>query len=90
MRCLKVPADGVLLVSKRDARHYFHRLRIGRRWHRWLCGPPVRVQLPGGGSRERYPASRAAPVGFGPSAGWMQGLTEDNPALSQHMEGGLK
>ena len=41
LRCLHVPSNGVVVVSKRDARHYFHRLRIGRRWQKWLCGPSV-------------------------------------------------
>ena len=76
MRCVTVPSDGVLMVSKRDARHYFHRLQIGKRWHRWLCGPPASVVVGRGRSRQMFPASRAAPMGFGPSAGWAQGLTD--------------
>ena len=31
LRSLTVPSTGVILVSKRDARHYFHCLRINRR-----------------------------------------------------------
>ena len=76
LRCLQVPASGVLVVSKRDARHYFHRLRIGRRWRRWLCGPPVTWEVAGKRRGQRYPASCSAPMGFGPSAGWAQGLTD--------------
>eukprot|EP00435_Cladocopium_sp_Y103_P038561 s430_g10.t1 len=75
LRCLTVPSEGIVAVSKRDARHYFHRLRIGKNWHRWLCGPPVEVSGRGG-SRRLYPASCSAPMGFGPSAGWAQGLTD--------------
>ena len=30
-----------LSVSKRDARHYFHRLRLGRGWRPFLAHPPV-------------------------------------------------
>jgi hypothetical protein len=30
-----------ILVSKRDARHYFHMLRNGTRWRRYLGMPPV-------------------------------------------------
>ena len=75
MRSIHVPSTGVVLVSKRDARHYFHRLRIGRRWRRWLCGPPVKVKV-GGREELLYPASCSAPMGFGPSAGWAQGLTD--------------
>ena len=31
-----------LRVSKRDARHYFHVLRRGRKWRKWMAMPPVR------------------------------------------------
>ena len=41
LRTLSIPRDGIIAVSKRDARHYFHRLRIGKNWQKWLCGPPV-------------------------------------------------
>lgn len=75
MRCLSVPKSGLIAVSKRDARHYFHRLRIGKNWQRWLCGPPVILEH-GGVTRVRYPACQSAPMGFGPSAGWAQGLTD--------------
>ena len=71
LRVTYVPRSGRLLISKRDARHYFHSLKIGRKWQRWLCGPPI-----GSGSALRFPASRTAPMGFGPSAGWAQGLTD--------------
>ena len=61
MRSLPVPTSGVLLVSKTDARHYFHRLRIGRRWRRWLCGL-VTGTSQGGFTEHLYPASRSAPT----------------------------
>jgi hypothetical protein len=76
LRCVTVPSRGAVVVTKRDARHYFHRLQIGKKWHRWLCGPSVQVASRGGELRELYPASRAAPMGFGPSAGWAQALTD--------------
>ncbi|CAE7256040.1 unnamed protein product, partial [Symbiodinium sp. CCMP2456] len=76
MRTVAVPAGGILVVSKRDARHYFHRLQIGRRWRRWLCGPPIQTTSSTGQDGFRYPASCSAPMGFGPSAGWAQGLTD--------------
>eukprot|EP00434_Breviolum_minutum_P045769 symbB.v1.2.041102.t1/scaffold7825.1/size10313/1 len=72
LRVTWVPRSGKLLVSKRDARHYFHSLQIGRKWLRWLCGPPISGER----GELRYPATRAAPMGFGPSAGWAQGLTD--------------
>ena len=75
-RAVTVPRGGVILASKRDARHYFHRLQIGRRWEKWLCGPPVRLVSRRGDYSEVFPASRSTPMGFGPSAGWAQGLTD--------------
>lgn len=45
LRSVTVPRAGLIVVSKRDARHYFHRLRIGGRWWRWLCSPPI-IDLP--------------------------------------------
>ena len=76
LRSVTVPRTGLVAVTKRDARHYFHRLRIGRRWSRWLCSPPVDLPCRQGGKRLMYPAAQSAPMGFGPSAGWAQGLTD--------------
>lgn len=76
LRVITVPKQGKILVSKRDARHYFHRLRIGRRWEKYLCGPPVKQLSRQGQLVELYPACRSTPMGFGPSAGWAQGLTD--------------
>ena len=76
LRAVSVPSSGVIAVSKRDARHYFHRLRIGRRWQRWLYGPPIEMTKKSGGSSVIYPACQSTPMGFGPSAGWAQGLTD--------------
>jgi hypothetical protein len=49
MRGVSVPRHGLVVVSKRDARHYFHRLWIGRPWGRWLCGPPIDLPKRSGG-----------------------------------------
>lgn len=76
LRSVTVPRGGLVLVSKRDARHYFHRLQIGRKWQRWLCGPPISLHGRCGGLRVVYPSCRATPMGFGPSAGWAQALTD--------------
>ena len=76
LRAVTVPASGIVMVSKGDARHYFHRLKIGKLWRRWLCGPAIEVACPDGGLKRLFPASCSAPMGFGPSAGWAQGLTD--------------
>lgn len=77
LRSVTVPSSGVIKITKRDARHYFHRLRIGRRWGRWLCSPPISLPSQSGPrNRKWYPAAQATPMGFGPSAGWAQALTD--------------
>lgn len=76
LRSTFVPAHGKIVVSKRDARHYFHRLQIGHRWAKYLCGPPITHQAGDSHGGLLYPACRSTPMGFGPSAGWAQGLTD--------------
>ena len=61
-------------ICKRDARHYFHRLRIHKRWHKYLAHPPVNGEL--------YPVHRCAPMGFAPSAGWAQAVTDRATSLA--------
>ena len=62
-----------LRISKRDARHYFHVLRRGRRWKQWMAMPPIRNKF--GGSRQ-WVFHRAWPMGFKASAAIAQGVTE--------------
>ena len=76
LRSVTVPKSGLVVVSKRDARHYFHRLQIGKKWQKWLCGPPITIPGRRGDPRTVHPSSRATPMGFGPSAGWAQALTD--------------
>ena len=54
----------------------FQRLKIDRRWRRWLCGPPIQWQPSAGHGDVLYTASCSAPVGFEPSAGWAHDLTD--------------
>ena len=70
LRSVRTCKGKVLRISKRDARHYFHRLRIGRRWRQWLAHPRLHKQ-PG-----MVPVHRAIPMGFGPAAGFAQALTD--------------
>ena len=70
MRSLKSTPQKVLRVSKRDARHYFHKLRIGKKWRRWLAHPVLSKK------RSLAPVHRAVPMGFGPAAGFAQALTD--------------
>eukprot|EP00974_Lingulodinium_polyedra_P000330 31664-Lingulodinium_polyedra.AAC.1 len=60
-----------LWVSKRDARHYFHVLKVGKPWRRLLRAPGL---LRGG--RLRYPRARAWPMGYKASAVIAQSVTE--------------
>ena len=60
-------------ICKKDARHFFHALRIGRRWRKYMAHPP----LPRTASQaSAYPLRCAAPMGFAASASWAQGFNE--------------
>ena len=70
-----------LRLYKRDARHYYHMLRVGRRGQKLFAHPPVPAMSSFG---ERHKVHTACPMGFAGSAAWAQGLNE---ALS--LRGGL-
>jgi hypothetical protein len=57
LRSVTVPKSGLVVVSKRDARHYFHRLQIGKKWQKWLCGPPITIPGRRGDPRTVHPSS---------------------------------
>ena len=71
LRAMRTQKGTVLKVRKRDARHYFHQLRLGRRWHKYLAHPSIKVD-----GKLLYPLHQVAPMGFAPSAGWAQGVTD--------------
>lgn len=72
LRSVHCPRHLELRVTKRDARHYFHMMKIGRRWHRWLAHPA----LPDVGHGVHYPVHLAIPMGIAMSAGWAQAITD--------------
>eukprot|EP00973_Karenia_brevis_P058331 8122462-Karenia_brevis.AAC.1 len=43
LRVVRSDPRKVIRVTKRDARHYFHMLRLGKRWRKYLSNPPVEV-----------------------------------------------
>ena len=64
---------GVRMVKyKRDARHYFFQLRLPMRWRKYLAWPPLKSD----GRVLLYPRSICVPMGFAPSAGWAQRVTD--------------
>ena len=71
LRTLKISKAKKVVIYKRDARNYFHRFAIGKRWRKLMCHPP----LPPSFGPKRFPVRHTAPVGFGPSAGWAQEFT---------------
>ena len=72
-RTLAVRPGMRLRLYKRDARHYYHMLRVGRRWQKLLAHPPMPATEEFG---VRYPVHTACPMGFTGSAAWAQGLNE--------------
>eukprot|EP00971_Amphidinium_carterae_P325225 6455402-Amphidinium_carterae.1 len=73
---MTVPRSKRLQVSKRDARRYFHVLRVGEKWKRFLAQPRLRV-----GSRRAL--HRAWPMGFAGSVSFAQGITNASAARAQ-------
>ena len=73
LRSLCVPRGGRLLVSKRDARHYYHSLRLGRRWRPWLAllAPKMCDAI-----ATAFPVMTTSPMRFGSSAGFAQAVTD--------------
>jgi len=52
-----------LVLTKRDARHYFHALASGKKWYKFMAQPAMRK-----GGIKKYPLLRAWPMGFRNSA----------------------
>ena len=61
-----------LRLSKKDARHYFHTLRVGRKWAKFMAHPPVEVN-----GELLYPVHQAVPMGFTASCSWAQAASEE-------------
>eukprot|EP00971_Amphidinium_carterae_P115155 2280884-Amphidinium_carterae.1 len=74
LRSVYVPLGAKVLLYKRDLRHYFHQLRIGRRWFKYLAHPSIEVE-----GQEMVPLHTCAPMGFSASSGWAQEVS--NAAL---------
>ena len=71
MRVCTVDRHVKVRISKRDARHYFHRLKLGSKWRRFLAHPPVWRQ-----GVQKFPRHTCAGMGLAPSSGWAQALTD--------------
>ena len=71
LRTLKAKRGCHLVVRKRDLRHYFHHLRLGRKWHKYLAHPSAVVD-----GEPQYPLHQAAGMSFAPSAGLAQSVTD--------------
>ena len=59
LRAMIVPKGARLLVSKRDARRYFHLLKSGSRWRKYLAFTPIRKT-----GLKLWPCWRSWPMGF--------------------------
>ena len=60
-------------ICKKGARHFFHALRNGRCWRKYMAHPPLPRTA---GQAPAYPLHCAAPMGFAASASWAQGFDE--------------
>ena len=73
MRCMRLEPFKLLRVYKKDARHFFHFLRIGHRWSKYMAHPPLR---PTHQHDEHFPVHRGVPMGFTAAAAWAQAYNE--------------
>ena len=73
MRALRITPGKRLCIYKKDARRFFHFLRIGRRWKKYMAHPPLKAtsQHP-----EMFPTHAAVPMGFTAAASWAQAYNE--------------
>ena len=75
---LLVPHRCRLVVSKRDVRHFYHRIKASLPWQRLLAHPPPMTT----GTRRKinkakmFPVHAAWPMGFAPSATVAQGVAD--------------
>ena len=75
---LLVPHRCSLVVSKRSARHFYHRIKASVPWQRLLAHPPPMTA----GARRKiskakmFPVHAAWPMGFAPSATVAQGVAD--------------
>ena len=72
LAAVRIRRPGHVVISKADARHYFHALSASQAWRRWLAVPPI-VSSEGIITRIR---NCAWPMGCKPSAAFAHRLTE--------------
>ena len=83
IRAMHISPERCLRVYKKDARHFFHYLRIGHRWNKYMAHPPL-THNPHGAQHavhsnsgaSVYPVHRGAPIGFTAAASWAQAYNE--------------
>ena len=90
MRAMTLSQTKQLRVYKKDARHFFHFLRIGSRWRKYMAHPP----LPSSSHNpSMFPVHRGVPMGFTAAAAWAQAYNEqkareaDLPTESRLVDG---
>ena len=69
LRTLYLKTGKIVRMAKRDCRHFFHQLAVGRRWMKFFAHPAV----PGS---DLYPCHRCDHMGFAGSVSWAQRLNE--------------
>ena len=73
MRTLQISPGKSLRIYKKDARHFFHFLRIGRRWRKYMAHPPLKATPQ---FSEMFPTHAGVPMGFTAAASWAQAYNE--------------
>ena len=73
LRTLRLQPGRLLRIYKKDARHFFHFLRVGHRWEKYFSHPAL---IPTHQYDEMYPVHRGVPMGFTAAASWAQAYNE--------------
>lgn len=73
LRAMTLRESKRLRIYKKDARHFFHFLKIGKRWEKYMAHPPLPAVE---GHPPMFPVHQGVPMGFTAAAAWAQAYNE--------------
>ena len=73
LRAMTLRESKRLRIYKKDARHFFHFLKIGKRWEKYMAHPPLPAVE---GLPPMFPVHQGVPMGFTAAAAWAQAYNE--------------
>ena len=73
LRAMTLEETKRLRIFKKDARRFFHFLKIGKRWEKYMAHPPLPAVE---GHPQMFPVHQGVPMGFTAAAAWAQAYNE--------------